>query len=190
MTHPCAASQACLVEEGELVAFPDSEAAGEEEEEAAMGEVPLEVEEDLMTHPPVVEVRPSCGSSPDLYMCHVPLQPIRPDGSENPKASLSCMLRLLRYMPRPRLPLLEYVYIRQLKRGLMTTCPSQEVEAAWDMFYREEQEAVLGWFDQLAAAVRAHFPGRPAGRSARFILPTRVWLTERLHMSLQWPCFA
>ncbi len=57
MKHSCAASQACLVEEGEQVAFPDSEAAAEGEE-GAMEEVPLEVEEDLMTPLPVVEVCP------------------------------------------------------------------------------------------------------------------------------------
>ncbi len=58
VTHCCAALQACLGEEGELVAFPDSEVAAEGEE-AAMEEVPWEVEEDLMTRPPVAEVCPS-----------------------------------------------------------------------------------------------------------------------------------
>lgn len=58
VTHCCAALQACLGEEEELVAFLDSEVAAEGEE-AAMEEVPLEVEEDLMTRPPVVEVCPS-----------------------------------------------------------------------------------------------------------------------------------
>ncbi len=57
----------------------------------------------------------------------------------------------------------------------MTTCVSQEVEAAWDMCCQGERAgAALGWFGQSAAAAQAHSLGWPAGRPIRVILPIGV----------------